>query len=96
MIIIRFNNKIYFSMKYLITFISFFVFAHINSFSQFPPIEIYIIDAYVTLEKPYILKLSFFTSEETKSVLHFNDEEYAVSDTYSEDHEFELNMNTVL
>ncbi len=54
--------------------------------------EIYIIDAYVTPELPYTLKLTFFTSEPAQSKFHFENEEYVVSDEFTEDHTFELNL----
>lgn len=60
--------------------------------SQDEPTEIYIIDAYVTPELPYTLKLTFFTSEPAISKLQFKGKEYIVSDELTEDHSFNLNL----
>lgn len=53
--------------------------------------EIFIIDSYVTPEKPYKIKISFFTSDSVKSKLILdNKHEVQVSAAYNEDHTIEV------
>jgi hypothetical protein len=60
---------------------------------QSDSLEIFIIDAFVTPEKPHTFNLSFFTSEEVKAKLNI-DEKYFIdiSDEYLEDHATEVDF----
>ncbi len=50
-------------------------------------LEVFIIDAFVTPEKPHKLNLAFFTSEEVKTKIEI-DNKYSIniSDTFATDH----------
>lgn len=58
-----------------------------TSYMQSDSLEIFIIDAFVTPEKPHTFNLSFFTSEEVKAKLDV-DSKYTttISEEYLEDH----------
>lgn len=54
-------------------------------------VEIFVIDSYITQEKPYKFSLSFFTSDSTVSKLYLlNDREYIVSEKFTDNHKFEI------
>jgi hypothetical protein len=54
---------------------------------QSDSLEIFIIDAFVTPEKPHTFNLSFFTSEEVKAKLEIDGKYFAnISEDYLEDH----------
>lgn len=82
------NTKIAF-----ISIILFFIFSG-TLLSQSDSVEIFIIDAFVTPEKPHTFKLSFFSSEETKTKIKI-DEKYMIniSDEYLEDHSTEIDFS---
>jgi len=55
--------------------------------AQESELEIFIIDAFVTPEKPHTFELSFFTSDEVKTEIVIDDEyKSIISDDYLEDH----------
>ena len=55
--------------------------------------EIYLIDSYVTPEKPHKFILSYFTSDSAKSSVEIDDEyTFAVSDELTDFHEFEIDV----
>ncbi|MBN1301719.1 MAG: hypothetical protein JW995_10940 [Melioribacteraceae bacterium] len=55
--------------------------------------EIYLLDAYVTPEVPYVLKISFFTSEPVKSKIMVNNEyEIRVESEYKDNHNLETQI----
>ena len=62
-------------------------------FSQDDNFELFIIDAFVTPEKPHTLNLSFFTSEDVKTKIEI-DGKYLidVSDTFATDHNANLDF----
>lgn len=63
-------------------------------FAQDEDVDVFIIDAYVTPETPYKIKLTFFTSEPAKSKLILNDKyKFTVSNEYNEDHVFEMEIS---
>lgn len=54
-------------------------------------VEIFVIDSYITPDKPYKFSLSFFTSDSTVSKLYIlNDREYIVSNKFTDNHKFEI------
>jgi hypothetical protein len=66
----------------------------VQIFSQNDSLEVYIIDAYVTPEKPHIFKLSFFTSEEVKTKIKINNEiVITINDEYLSDHFADINFS---
>ena len=73
--------------KYLYFLAVSFVFISFPTFSQDDGFELFIIDAFVTPEKPHTLNLSFFTSEDVKTKIEI-DGKYLVdvSDTFATDH----------
>lgn len=84
-------------MKQLLLFLSLLI--AVNSTLGQPgndtlDIDIFVIDSYVTPEKPHRIKITFFTSTPVYSKLILNNEhELAVSDTLSDNHIFELNLS---
>ncbi|MBI1933724.1 MAG: hypothetical protein HYS24_14425 [Ignavibacteriales bacterium] len=59
-------------------------------------LEIFIIDGFVTPEKPHIFKLSFYTSVPVKTKLLIDDKyKYDISNEYSEDHKIEVDITTI-
>ncbi|MFA7421145.1 MAG: hypothetical protein WCZ90_15795 [Melioribacteraceae bacterium] len=57
------------------------------------PTEIYVIDSYVTPEKPHRLIISFSTSEDCTSVLRIkSNKDYNVSDSLTENHLIEIDL----
>lgn len=66
---------------------------NISTFAQNEEVEIFIIDAFVTPEKPHTFKLSYFSSESIKSkVLINNKYTIDVSENYLEDHAVEIDF----
>lgn len=58
------------------------------------PVEIYLLDSYVTPELPHTMVVSFITSEAARSRIVIEDEfEYQISDEPTDTHEFELDIN---
>ena len=70
-----------------------FVLMSFPVFSQDDNFELFIIDAFVTPEKPHTLNLSFFTSEDVKTKIEI-DGKYLidVSDTFATDHNANLDF----
>ena len=65
-----------------------------STFCQTDSIEIYLIDAYSTMEVPYTFKLSFYTSDVCKSkVILDNQYEYDVSDTLTDLHKTQIDLS---
>jgi len=59
-------------------------------------IEIFVIDSYITPEKPHKLILSFFTSDSTTSKVMIDEKyEFDVSTTLMEDHYFETEISSL-
>lgn len=60
-------------------------------------IELFLIDSYVTQKEPYLLRLSFFTTEKVKSEVVIDDLiEFEISDTLAEDHQKEFDVAGVM
>ncbi len=58
--------------------------------------EIYVIDSFITQEKPYKFTLSFFTDDEVKSEVIINDQTtFNVSEDFSFDHKAEIPLSKV-
>lgn len=58
-------------------------------------LEIYPIDSYVTPEKPYILNVSFYTSDSAVSKIIIEDEyEFIISEKLTDFHEYNLNLSS--
>ncbi len=58
--------------------------------------SIYIIDSYVTPDKPYKFMLSFITDDSTKSILIIeNKYEYKVSENYTDNHKIEVDLANI-
>lgn len=75
---------------YLITIFIYFSFNNICA----QDFDLYLIDAYVTAEKPYTFILSFFTSEDAKTKVIINDQyELNISDQYLSDHSAEIDFS---
>lgn len=56
--------------------------------------EVYLIDSYVTPEKPHRFILSFFTSEGAKSRVLIDDkDEFTVSETFTDNHKIEIDVS---
>ncbi len=65
--------------------------------AQNNPVDIFIIDSYVTPEKPYYVKISFFTSDSVKSKVILDDKyEFTVSKKFEEDHSIEVPLKKFL
>ena len=65
----------------------------INLFSQDETMELFLIDSYVTPEKPYTFNLSFFTSENVKTKVIIDQKyEITVSEEYNTDHFAEIDF----
>jgi len=63
-------------------------------FAQSVPTEIYVIDSYITPEKPYRLIVTFSTNEECTSVIKIKSgKTFNVSDSLTEDHRVEIDMS---
>ncbi len=78
-------------MKFCIT-VTFFILSIIKTFSQ--EVEVFLIDSYITLEKPHTFVLSFYTSEKVKSKLKFNgEEEFEISSELIDLHNFRLDIS---
>lgn len=57
--------------------------------------EIFIIDGFVTPEKPHIFKLSFYSSVPVKTKLLLNEQyEFDISNEFLEDHKIEIDFST--
>ncbi len=57
-------------------------------------IEVFLIDSYITIEKPHSFVLSFYTSEEVKSKLKFNgEEEIEISSELTDLHNYKLDLS---
>ena len=62
--------------------------------AQEAEIDVYVIDSYVTPEAPHKFVVSFFTSEKvTSTVTMENKYNFVVSDTLTEDHKAEIDIN---
>jgi hypothetical protein len=62
-----------------------------NAQTSEPEFDIYLIDSYVTPEKPNKVVISFITGDSTKSKIIFkNSEEFVVSENFAETHKFEI------
>ncbi|MBU2506102.1 MAG: hypothetical protein KJ799_05190 [Bacteroidetes bacterium] len=84
-------NRIYLTLIFLLTVVFSNAIAQEESQTE---IEFFIIDSYVTPDKPYKIMLMFYTSEDTKSKVIFADEtEFNVSKKYNDEHRFELNLS---
>lgn len=86
------------SSKYKLVWVSLFaLFLTGSSLAQdeFSDIELFLIDSYVTQEKPHIFKLTFFTTESVKSEIILDGNlEYVVSGTLAEDHKGEFDVTS--
>ncbi len=72
-------------------FIVFSIVATCFSQDDISEIDIFVIDSYVTPELPHKVKLTFFTSENVKAKIKFDDnDELVVSSKYLEEHKFEI------
>ncbi len=60
--------------------------------AQSEPTEIFVIDSYITPEKPYRLIVTFSTSDECTSVIKILSKTFNVSDSLKEDHRVEIDM----
>lgn len=64
-----------------------------STYSYCDSLEVFIIDAYVTPEKPHTFILSFFTSEKVKTSVKIDDKyEKEISGEFLEDHFIEINF----
>lgn len=78
----------------IISLILLFVIINNSLIAQNEEVEIFIIDAFVTPEKPHTFKLSFFSSESVKSqVVIDNKYEIDVSNNLLEDHSVEVDFS---
>ncbi len=60
-------------------------------------IDIFVIDSFISPEEPFKFSLSFFTSDSVKSkVSILKDDEYIVSEEYSDNHKIEITVNQSL
>lgn len=58
--------------------------------------NIYIIDSYVTPDKPYKFILSFITDDSTKSILIIEDKyEFKVSENFTNNHKIEVDLSNI-
>jgi len=59
-------------------------------------IDIFVIDSYVTPEKPALIRISFITSDSVKSKIIFNDKYvFNVSKDFQGNHKFETNLENI-
>lgn len=80
------RKKIFSTITYLILAANFL-------FAQENELEIFIIDAFVTPEKPHTFKLSFFTSKEVVSeILIDNEYRLKISEQFIEDHSAKIDF----
>lgn len=86
-------------LKQLILFISVFWFSGIQAqtdSTEAIPIEIFIIDSYITPEVPHKLKITFSTSDSCFSKLKIkNNKSFTVSDKLNDNHKFELDLSEI-
>ncbi len=69
------------------------LFFSVSIFAQNDTLEVFIIDAFVTPEKPHTFKLTFFTSEEVKTKILINNKyTIDVSKEYLGDHSVEIDF----
>lgn len=66
---------------------------NIYSQSEEPAFELYLIDSFITLEEPYTLIVSFFTSEECKSSIRIGEKDFIISKDYLEDHKIKIDLS---
>lgn len=67
-----------------------------NIFCQGGSTQIFVIDSYISTEKPLKLNLSFYTSEPTTSkILISNKFEYTVSDKLTSQHKIQVNISNL-
>lgn len=65
--------------------------------AQNTDVEVFVIDSYVTPEKPHLFVVSFFTTEEvTSSVTLENKYTFVVSDTLAEDHKAKIDVSDLI
>ncbi len=63
------------------------------TYPQESDVEIFIIDSYVTMEKPYTFNLSFFTTQPVKAELTIADEyNFTITDSLAEDHKINIDL----
>ena len=68
-------------------------FSSITAQEENYPVEIYLLDSFVTPELPHTMMVSFITSEEaTSKIVIQNEYEYEVSTEFTDTHEFELDV----
>ena len=80
----------------LISFLLFLL-SNFSVFAQNEEVEIFIIDAYVTPEKPHTFKLSYFSSEAIKSKVIIDDKyKIDVSNNLIEDHSVEVDFSLAI
>lgn len=80
-------------MNRIITLFLLFIAIDISA-QNIEPTEIYVIDSYVTPEKPHRLIISFSTSEECTSVLKIkSSKDYNVSDSLTDNHLIEIDLS---
>jgi hypothetical protein len=59
-------------------------------------VDIFVIDSYVTPEAPYMIRISFITSDSVKSNIIFNGKyKHEVSKNYVGNHKFEINLEKI-
>lgn len=64
------------------------------TFAQQEEFEFYVIDSYVSMEKPYTFHLMFYTSDVCKSSIVIAEKyEYKISDDYTDEHKIDIDIS---
>lgn len=80
-------------MNFIRIFLLFVLFMINSTFAQAENVEIFVIDSYVTQEKPYTLVLSFFSTSPVKSEITIDQQyNFIVSDSLAEDHKINVDL----
>ncbi len=64
----------------------------VTLYSQENEMEFYLIDSYITPEKPHVFKLMFMTSDSCTTAILFNKKLFPVSKTLTDNHNFTLDL----
>ncbi len=80
--------------KFFLIFVAIFLLFSVSFFAQEGELEFYLIDSYVTIEKPHKFKLMFFTSDSCTTKILFNNAKlFVISNSLKEEHKFELDLS---
>ncbi|GAB4130040.1 MAG: hypothetical protein Fur0015_03910 [Ignavibacteriales bacterium] len=83
-------------VNYLYFFLLLLTINPISLFAQESSTDIFVIDSYITPEKPYLIRVSFITSDSVQSKIIFNNKlSFDVSKDFVGTHKFETNLENI-